>query len=36
MRRLGRDYSTPSDVWKHYWEEKNKKNSKKVLTNKRK
>lgn len=35
MRRLGRDYSTPSDVWKHYWKEKEKR-EKKLLTNKRK
>jgi hypothetical protein len=36
MRRLGRDYPTASDIWKYYWQEKNKKNSKKQLTNKTK
>ena len=36
MRRFGKDYSTASDIWKHYWKEKNKRNSKKQLTNKTK
>ena len=34
MRRFGKDYSTASDIWKYYWKEKNKRNSKKQLTNK--
>lgn len=35
MRRINRDYKTTRDVWKSYWEEKEKR-EKKLLTNKTK